>query len=157
MMSRQRVFRAALVALMMVALGAGSALAEKIYFATIDGPSAGNTSPGAGTATLTLNNTETEVSYVIEYSGLQGVEFIAHFHSAKPGESGPVLTALPVGSPKNGVWLVGPPEVVALNEGRVYVNIHTDLYPAGEIRGDIAFQTVPNTAMSFGAVKALFQ
>lgn len=132
-------------------------LAETIYTATLDGASAGTPSGATGTATLTLNDLETEISYTISYSGLMGTEVAAHFHNAAPGVSGPVMSPLPAGQPKVGTWAVGAFEVSELNAGRVYINIHTNLYPAGEIRGDIGFTAVPNEATSWGSVKALFK
>lgn len=135
---------------------AAPVLAESIYTATIDGTSAGTPSGATGTAILTLNDLGTEVSYSISYSGLMGTEVAAHFHNAGPGMNGPVMFPLPAGQPKVGTWSVGAFEVGELNAGRVYINIHTDLYPAGEIRGNIGFTSVPNEATSWGAVKALF-
>jgi hypothetical protein len=146
-----------LAAVAVVTLLALPAAAETIFYADIDGASSGTPSPGAGTATLTLNDAETEVSYVISYAGMLGTEVAAHFHNGLPGVNGPVIHGLPAGQPKAGVWPVGPTEVGLLFAGQVYVNIHTTLYPGGEIRGDIAFQTVADEAESWGSVKALFR
>lgn len=163
MFARQRSFRAPATLLLTLTLAtallavSGPARAETLYSATLNGALAGTPSPATGTATLILNDAQTEVSYTVEYSGLQGAEFAAHFHQGRPGEFGPVLLSLPLGSPKVGVWAVGPTEVDMLNQGRVYINIHTDLYPGGEIRGDITFQTVDNESVSLGAIKALFR
>ncbi len=140
-----------------VSLLAVPTLAETIYTATLDGASAGTPSAGSGTATLTLNDAGTMVSYNITYSGLVGSEVAAHFHNAAPGVAGPVLSPLPAGEPKVGTWAVGAFEVGELNAGRVYINIHTDMYGAGEIRGNIEFSSVATEATSWGAVKALFQ
>ncbi len=162
MFARQRSFRSETTLLLTLTLAtallavSGPAQAETLYTAVLTGAAAGTPSPATGTASLTLNDAQTEVSYVIEYTGLLGVEFAAHIHQGRPGEFGPVLEALPLGSPKVGVWAVGPTEVDLLNQGKIYLNIHTDLYAGGEIRGDVSFQTVPNEALSFGAVKALF-
>jgi len=142
----------------LVVMGSAAApRAATIFTANIDGISSGTPSPGTGTATLTLNDDETEVAYTIEFSGLLGSEVAAHFHNGVAGTTGPVLFGLAAGSPKIGVWPVGPVEVGHLFDGAVYVNIHTDLYPGGEIRGDIAFQTVPDEAQSWGDIKALFR
>jgi hypothetical protein len=131
--------------------------ADTLFTAVLDGPSSGTTSPASGFATLVLNSAETEVDYYIEYSGLEGNEIGGHFHNALPGEYGPRLQLLMGGSPKSGIWEVGAFEVGELKAGRVYINIHTDVHPAGEIRGNIEFTSVPTEAASWGSVKALYK
>ena len=131
-------------------------LADTIYTAILDGPTAGTESPASGTATLTLNSAQTEVTYVVDYSGLQGPEIGAHIHNAPPGMDGERLLLLFPGSPKVGTWAVSAFEVEELNAGRVYINVHTELYPTGEIRGDVMSSSVANEAVSWGAVKALY-
>lgn len=132
-------------------------LSDTLYTANLNGPNSGTASPAIGTATLTLNTAETEVSYVVDYTGLQGNEIGAHLHNAPPGKDGPRLLLLFPGSPKEGTWAVGAFEVGELNAGRVYINVHTDLYPTGEIRGNVVFASVANEAVSWGAVKALYR
>ena len=139
-----------------VLLWAGPALAATVYHANMDGASAGTPSQAYGTVVMTLNDEQTEVTYRIEYFELLGLEVLAHIHSGFPGETGPVLLPLPLGEVKTGVWPVGPDEVTMLNRGKIYVNVHTDLYPSGEIRGDVSFQSVPRTETSWGGIKALF-
>lgn len=133
-----------------------SVSAETRYTAVLDGPTSGNSSTATGTASLVLNDAQTEVDYVVSLNGLSSPEFAAHFHNAPPGKAGPSLWTLVPGNYKVGVWPVGPFEVGELNAGRVYVNIHTEIYPTGEIRGDISFKTVAAEAASWGSVKALF-
>jgi len=132
-------------------------LAATLYTAALDGPSSDTTSAASGYATLILNSAETEVDYFIEYGGLEGNEIGGHFHNALPGQYGPRLQLLMGGSPKSGIWEVGPFEVGELNAGRVYINIHTDIYPSGEIRGNIEFASVATEAASWGSVKALYK
>ena len=132
------------------------AWADTVYSALINGQTSGTDSPAFGTAILTLNAAETEVFYEVEYSGLQGNEIGAHFHNAAPGMDGPRLLLLFPGSPKTGFWEVEPFEVEELAAGRVYINVHTDAYPMGEIRGNLEFSSVPNDAASWGSIKALF-
>jgi len=139
------------------ALLALPAAAATQFTATLDGPSSGTPSPATGTAVLVLNDAQTELSYTITYSGLLGAEVAAHFHNAPPGMNGPVMEPLPAGEPKVGVWAVTSDEVVELMAGRVYINIHTDLYPAGEIRGNVSFESVPSESQSMSSVKAEFR
>ena len=125
-----------------------SGIADTYYTAVLDGPTAGNSSSATGTATFILNAAETEVSYVIEYGGLLGVETVAHIHNAPPGVVGPVFWDLDYGSPKTGIWPVGLFEVAELNAGRANILIHTDLYAAGEIRGNLTFDFVSGVEVS---------
>ncbi len=131
--------------------------AETIYTAVIDGPSANTPSPATGTAVLTLNDDQTEVAYVIVYSGLIGVDMMAHFHTTIRGMDGPILETLAVGSPKVGIWPVDAYEIGELNAGRVYLNIHTDVYAVGEIRGNVMPTTVSTESASWGEIKGLFR
>ncbi|NUN12242.1 MAG: CHRD domain-containing protein [Myxococcales bacterium] len=97
-------------------------------------------SGGSGTATFTLNGMM--LSYVITYKDLDGVEIAAHIHQAPPGENGPVVIPLPDGTPKIGSALLTPTLLTELVAGNLYVNIHSDLYPNGELRGQISVVNV---------------
>jgi hypothetical protein len=131
--------------------------ADTLYTAVLDGSTAGTPSSASGFASLTLNTAQTEVSYVVNYSGLLGGELASHIHNAAPGELGPRFHTFFPGNPKVGIWPVGPFEVAELNAGRVYINIHTDLYPTGELRGNVSYTTVANDAVSWGRIKSLFR
>jgi hypothetical protein len=94
--------------------------------------------PGTGTGSFFLNDAQTELAYYIEFSDLTSPENFAHFHNAGPGFNGMVVYNLPLGSPKIGVWPITPAQVTELLFGRIYVNIHTEVYILGEIRGNLA-------------------
>ena len=156
----QHTLRTALLVLV-AAMAAGTAHGSVTFEATIDGaqmvpPTA---SPATGTAVLVLNDAETEVAYSVTYSGLEGVETGAHFHNAGPGQNGGILLTLPIGTPKAGIWVVTAHDVGELYAGRVYVNIHTTLYPGGEIRGNIveSVAAAPDDGLTWGRIKALYQ
>jgi hypothetical protein len=148
---------ACLLVLSTTVLLSAPAWADSLFTATLSGPAAASTSAATGTAALILNAAETEVSYVIEYSGLEAAETAAHFHNAPPEASGGVIFTLPLGSPKVGVWTITPPQVVELQAGRVYVNIHSMNFGGGEIRGNLVFDSVAEEAHSWGSIKALYQ
>lgn len=133
-----------ILATFLAALVPVAGLATTTFTAVLDGPTAGTDSPATGSAVFVLNEDETEVAYVIEYSPLTGTETVAHIHNAPPGVVGPLFHGLEFGSPKQGIWPVGPFEVAELRAGRVNVLIHSDIYPAAEIRGDL----VPGSASS---------
>ena len=103
-----------------------------------------------GLAVVELNESQTELSFEITFAGLSSPEIAAHFHNAPPGVNGPAVFTLPLGSPKTGVWNIPPAMVTELAEGRMYVNIHSEMWPDGEIRGDLEpfsdpTPTVPST------------
>jgi hypothetical protein len=139
--------------------GATTGLADTAFEATITGGQAvpPNPSGAYGTVTVILNADETEAAYAINFAGLEAEQTAAHFHNAPPGEAGPVLFGLPLGSPLAGIWPVTPSDVIELFAGRVYLNIHSTLYPAGEIRGDLILTTVAETPTSWGEIKTLYR
>jgi hypothetical protein len=154
-----RAERIASVAIALLALIAVPALAsESVFLAGLDGGEEVPATPvtNTGHASLFLNEDMTQVSYYIEYDAFPN-ETAAHFHLGAPGVNGPVIFPLPAGNPKVGVWNVTPADVAALFAGQVYVNIHTSDYPAGAIRGNIEFCTVPVEATTMSSVKALFR
>lgn len=110
-----------------------------------------------GTASFVLNDAHTQLTFHIEYSGLIGNEVDAHIHNGTPRENGPVVFQLPAGEPKDGVWNIPADMVTELMAGRLYVNIHTDVYITGEIRGNITMDAVGVEHASLGAIKALYR
>ncbi len=101
-----------------------------------------------GNAILNYDETGRKVCYSISFNKLVGNETEAHFHApASIGENAPVLFFIsppesggpsPFGVPK--VGCVGPlnkQELRWLKRGLWYLNIHTDTFPGGEIRGQV--------------------
>ncbi len=110
---------------------------------------------GLGRATFTLNDDQTELSYLLEVFNIDSVTQ-AHIHQGGPDVNGPVGVFLfglvEGGGPVNGVLssgtiteddLIGPwagDMAGFLNDlltGNTYVNVHTTTNPPGEIRGQI--------------------
>jgi CHRD domain len=116
-----------------------------------------------GTATFKLNSTQTELSYKLVVANGVGITQ-SHIHCGAPGVNGPVVAFLfgfvTGGVDNNGVLAQGTiteanllprapstecPEGVAnfaemierLRSGDAYTNVHTVLFPGGEIRGEI--------------------
>ena len=94
------------------------------------------------------------VSYTINVANITGVT-AGHTHLGKPGENGPiVVTFFKYDTPKNSVsetgsitadMLEGPMKgkqlsdlALAGSNGSLYINIHTEKNPNGEIRGQVA-------------------
>lgn len=125
---------------------------------------------GAGRFEARLNESETQLSYELEYSGLEGSVTMAHVHLGARGLSGGIMFWLcttpsapapaPSGTPAcpspggkvtgtiTAGQIVGPSnqgiapgefaEVIrAMRAGAAYANVHSTLYPGGEIRGQI--------------------
>jgi hypothetical protein len=122
-----------------------------------------NASPATGTGVFVLNDAETQLSYHIEYSGLLGAETASHFHTITigtcPAEGyGGVTFGVPVGNPKDGVWNLSPANVTDLRNGCVYFNVHSDVYPGGEIRGNIyRDDSVQAEESTWGRLKVIYR
>lgn len=142
-----------LAALLAVLTVSSASFANETYSALFRARS-GVTTAASGTALLELDESETQLSFDIRISGLGSPELAAHIHAP----DGSILTFLPPGEVKIGVWSnPGTLAVAWLRTGQLYILVHTEGNPSGEIRGDIApGPLVPVTGTSFGAVKALF-
>jgi hypothetical protein len=115
-----------------------------------------NASTATGTGSFTLNDAETELAILVTFSGLTSAQTAAHIHGpAAPGVNAGVRFGFPLGSPVNLVWAIPPADVVSLKAGLLYVNVHTQNFPGGEIRGQILAST-PARPASWGRVKALY-
>jgi len=148
----------------LVALFVAPVSAQQYFQASMDGsqvvlPTA---SPAVGFGCFTLNPDST-LDYQVSYIGLLGVETSAHIHGPAPaGVNAGVQFAFGLGTPKVGTFgpLTGP-QIDDLMNGLYYVQIHTDLYPGGEIRGQILASgspcTVATEETTWGAVKALYE
>ena len=107
-----------------------------------------------GNAFLNFDVASSMLCYSITYSdlgapNLASGEISAHIHGpAEPGSAAGILFGIspspsPVGSPKEGC--VGPLSVAErtdLVNGLLYINIHSNAFPGGEIRGQILFEQV---------------
>ena len=98
----------------------------------------------AGTGTATLSEDETTIDFLFTATGLSGPVTAAHFHEAPPGVAGGIVIDLGADLSQVGdlVTLEGSAAVdadfvTALRNGDIYVNLHTDENPAGEIRGQL--------------------
>jgi CHRD domain len=124
--------------------------------------------PGSGELVATINGAGTEINYALRYSNLAGTAAQAHFHIGQKSVNGGIMIFLcsnlgngPAGTqpcPTSGTITgtihaanvigptgqgIGPGELAeviqAIRNGVVYANVHTDLFPGGEIRGQVNF------------------
>lgn len=104
----------------------------------------------------------TDVRVNLTINGLTGTFAAAHFHCGRPGQNGPVVFGLVnpgqlefdgqrirgtltnadftgadcvevVGRPVNNIVALA----FAMRDGLIYANVHSDVFPAGEIRGQM--------------------
>jgi hypothetical protein len=123
-------------------------------------------SAARGTLALTVNDDDTSVHFVLEYSGLLTPVGAAHIHVAQPDVNGGVTVffcgTVPAGFPARAACpasgtvegdftaadVIGltsqqlevnnlPKLLAAIRAGKTYVNVHTTTSPGGEIRGQI--------------------
>src|SRR5690606_37532705 len=102
------------------------------------GPDVGTSSP-AGSAVALLNLETGEFAYAIEATGFTSDVTAMHFHG--PGGvgvgAGVALGIDALEFPSVGSAILTETQMNQLLRGQWYLNIHTDLHPGGEIRGQV--------------------
>lgn len=123
-------------------------------------------SPGTGDISVRMNE-EGNIEYQLRYSGVTTPVQQAHLHLGTEGVNGDIIAFLcsnlpnppadvpacpemegEVGGTMTAASVVGPEDqgiapgelqklVDAINNGAVYANVHTEQYPAGELRGQV--------------------
>jgi CHRD domain len=89
---------------------------------------------------VTKSGTRTELDWTLTFQRLTGRAIGAHIHRGGPGTTGRVVVAL-CGPCRTGVTRtvrLRPALVEDLEDGLLYVNVHTRRNPRGEIRGNIS-------------------
>ena len=118
---------------------------------------------GTGSFQARLNHDGDELTYELQYSGLEGGNTLfAHVHLGQMGTTGGVMfflcggggrpacpnTATTVTGTVTAANIIGPAgqgfspgefqeAIEAMRAGSAYANVHTTVYPSGEIRGQI--------------------
>ena len=130
---------------------------------------------GGGFVSATLDTVTGVFEYFVTFGGLTSPEFVSHFHLGPPGVPGPVALGLSgrAGSPTAGSYS----DVVVLDASDIdelttvgglgldplsvgdpslwYVNVHTDDWGGGEIRGQLIVTTVPLPAAAWLLLPAI--
>jgi hypothetical protein len=110
-----------------------------------------NASPATGSGALTLDTVTNNVHFDISFSGLLAPQTAAHLHQAAFGVSGPVVVPLPMGSPIVFDSVVSDSVEAAMLAGNTYVNVHSTVFPGGEIRGQVELVPEPATIGLLGS------
>lgn len=129
-----------------------------------------NASTATGTATFTIDDVTGDYTYSMDVDGIDAFAINAglaggiHIHQAPVGLNGPIVinvasdrTSLTI--PAFGMFsftaagTVGDVNaiVTALTAGDLYINVHTEDYPGGEIRGQLAVIPLPGAFLLFGS------
>jgi hypothetical protein len=100
----------------------------------------------SGTALITLNQGQGEVCYELSWAGIDGTVTAAHIHVGPAGVAGPVVVplftdvALSGTDSASGCVLGVSQELIKAirhDPASYYVNIHSSVFPAGAIRGQL--------------------
>ena len=121
--------------------GASAANAEMLVFkATMAGSTSvpANDSAGTGTAEMTVDTETKKVSWTMTADGLSGPATAAHAH----GPASMTETAPPVIDMSGDMMMKGSADITEaqwteMKAGKYYVNVHTEKFPDGEIRGQL--------------------
>lgn len=98
-----------------------------------------NPTAGTGTGTLAVDTRDRMMTATVTTTNVPGTA--AHIHEGAPGVNGPILIPLTESPAGSGVWSVTAQltdaQLTALRAGNLYFNVHTAVYPDGQIRGQI--------------------
>lgn len=102
------------------------------------------TTPASGLGIFTLSQNRERLKFRVAFAGLSSALTVTHFHTGATGTNGPVtVDLLPFRTgnviegeitPTTGLT---PAFLTALDQGLIYINIHTANNPGGEIRGQL--------------------
>lgn len=103
-----------------------------------------------GTAALTIDDETGEICFELTIDGLEEGDAVvaAHIHAGEAGVAGDVVVPLfteptdDMTGCVEGTDLELVADIIA-NPGEYYVNIHTELYPGGAVRGQLTVEAAP--------------
>jgi hypothetical protein len=100
----------------------------------------------SGTADVVLNQGERTVCFTVTWANIDGTVTAGHIHRGAAGVAGPIVVPLFSGSFSGTDATSGCVQNVAAalikeirkNPSAFYVNVHSDVFPAGAIRGQLS-------------------
>jgi hypothetical protein len=118
--------------------------------------------PATGSGFCVLNDAQNNLSYSISYSNLLAPRTAAHFHGpADANTNAGVVFGIAGAGPQSdtiiGDWAIDATNVARLMAEQLYVNIHSQQFPGGEIRGQVLFDATPSRAATWGRIKKLYR
>lgn len=123
-----------------------------LYLSNMRPSSAATVSSAYGTATIQLGADERYASVNVSFSNLSSPQTVAYLRLSQAGEDGAYLLKLPNGQLSSVQWGItgsgvysAADIVAAIKAGKVYVDIETTAYPAGELRGPLLASTGSQT------------
>lgn len=118
--------------------GAVDGLPANIFVATLTGaeemPPVATTA--GGSATFVLSTDRTQLTYAITQTVANATA--VDIRSGAGGENGPLAyTLAPVSAAMSGMFMLNPGDADKLESGMLYLNVHSQANPTGELRGQI--------------------
>ena len=103
---------------------------------TLANACAGTGTGASGEATTTLKPGAKEMTIAVTHDVAMPLN--SHIHRAFACANGPIVFAgLGFASPMESIWYLSTADVIDMLQSELYVNIHSDPFPAGEIRGQL--------------------
>lgn len=147
---RQQILVLLVVTTPMVAPIGRAAIVE--FTVELDGIQAGTDSVATGSGTSTLNTETKKLEWLVTFEQAAltdgaGSATAAHFHRGASGVNGPVIDppgglTIHGGQLLFGSTVLNDADLSDFMAGRVYVNVHSSAFPAGEIRGQVIPESV---------------
>jgi hypothetical protein len=98
------------------------------------------TSEGFGEAQFSYDGASHRLEYYVSYDGVAPTKIDLH-GPAGPAETAGAILAIPVsGSPISGAATLTPEQAALLLSGKLYIDMHSQAYAEGEVRGQIQKQ-----------------
>jgi hypothetical protein len=147
----------AIVAVLVLSIG--TAQADVVYSAELVADQVVPPSGAAayGQATMIVNDVDNVMHLTLNFTGFDSAQTAAELLFGAEGEAGTLAAELPLGSPLAVTLDYSQDIVDALEADGLSIQISTEAFPGGAIRGTFMFVTVGTEASSWTGVKSLFE
>ncbi|HOX24705.1 MAG TPA: CHRD domain-containing protein [Candidatus Krumholzibacteria bacterium] len=144
--------------LAVLALGSGAALAATVYDAELipESVQPGSGATAYGQATLIINDSRTLAYLTVNFAGLDTPQTGANLLRAAADAVGVEIIPLPTGTPLALTLDFTTALADALDADELAIQIYSEDWPGGAIRGNFAFVIVGVDAETWTHVKGLF-